>query len=60
MERMISPEKIIEPLSLLVDCYFNNSSIVSKYLITDVKILHESRHLKNKGETFTIGLFMGT
>jgi hypothetical protein len=40
MERMISPEKIMEALSLLVDCYFNNSLIVSKYLITDVKVLH--------------------
>jgi hypothetical protein len=40
MESMIPPEKIIEALSLLVDCYYCNPLIISKYLITDVKVLH--------------------
>jgi hypothetical protein len=38
---MILPEKIIEVLLLLVDCYYNNPLIVSKYLNTDVKVLYQ-------------------
>jgi hypothetical protein len=40
LEAMIPPEKIIEALSLLVDCYYTNPLIINKYLITDVKVLH--------------------
>jgi hypothetical protein len=40
MESLIPPEKIIEALSLLVDCYYSNPLIINKYLITEVKVLH--------------------
>jgi hypothetical protein len=54
MENMIPPEKIIEALSLLIDCYYNNLLIVSKYLITYVKVLCRLIQLLNHLERVEI------